>query len=417
MSTECPKPSHRLTKMTYQSFGSVYKTKDPRAGLFCLCQLADYCASLGKLETTKKHRSEHLHMKTNPTLYRTIGLSNAQQEAWYAAHILMSALTDSPAIVIAPAIPAIIAKPAILAQTAKPARAESQAVLAANNTTGYAFGELYLNSPAYPAGTAIPRIPAKRASAEVIGVPEVIGVAGKPQIATPVIKAVPGWSDAIQISQSDTNLIVTAELPAYSGVGLVGSDKLVIGEITPPGLQASAFVDTPAGGISNGTANTLTATTVEELFYKAALQIPGTIVTDVVRTAPGMAVNCKRIVVTIPTPEGFDIQSDSLQLDKLKTPSINLAFANDAAWIAYAPTHQSLFPNHYRAAERFVTFVDDTWRNGYGNCAFTNATRDIKIAGFVADRRNYTMTVCEYYDYPSGTNWTYYDFVDLNTNY
>lgn len=258
-------------------------------------------------------------MKANVALINTIGLAHHGQKVWLAAHQLKAALTNSPAVTIRAAIPAVKAKAAVIGQTAKPARPASAAVTAANNTTGYGYGELYLNSPAYPAGTPIPAISAKPASAEVLAAAAVVAAAAKPAIVLPPIMALRGWADAIQINKTPEALTVIAELPIANSPALVGSDLFVIGEITPPDLIAPAWLDGSqnlAPYIGDEDKNIVT---LEQYLYKNMTELMDTsidtVVTDITRIMNGESVTCKRLVTTLYPLPGFDLQSKSLQLN------------------------------------------------------------------------------------------------------
>ncbi|WP_373545030.1 hypothetical protein [Chamaesiphon sp.] len=266
-------------------------------------------------------------MKSNLTLQQSIRFTNPAQKLWYAAHVLLAASTNSPAIKVRDAVPAVVAKPAVVAQTAKPARAASAPVLASANTVGYAFGALYLNSPAYPIGTAIPAISAKPASAAVAAVPAIVAVPAVAAITVPAVVAVKGYEDAITITQSATELTVVVELPTAQNVGLAGSNKLVIGEITPSNLQATAWLDTLATPIGTSGYSyfgvDLATDTLEQFLYKNALLCTHTIA-DVVRNVNGSMISCKRIAVTMAPMAGFDPLSDSLQLDKMTNVTVTV---------------------------------------------------------------------------------------------
>jgi hypothetical protein len=254
-------------------------------------------------------------MKSNPALQANIGLSQQAQRAYYAAHVLKSALVSSPPVVISAAVPAIPAKPAVIAQTAKTARAATPAVAASANTTGYGFGELYLNSPAYPAGTAIPAITAKPASAAVVGSAAVVAVPAIAAVTSPAVIALKGWDDEIVIERGTNAITITAELPVLTGVGLVGSDKVVIGEITPAALQANAWVD----GLINPNSPLGTdkaSDTLEQYFYTHALQCEH-VLADIVRQVNGIAVACKQIAITIYPYTDFNYASSKPQVMKV----------------------------------------------------------------------------------------------------
>jgi len=254
-------------------------------------------------------------MKTNPTLHEFIGFQNPSEKCWYAAHVLMAALTASPAIPLVAAVPAVAAKPAVIAQTAKPARAASLAVTGANNTTGYAFGELYLNSPAYPIGTPIPAIPGKPASNAVVGVPAVVAVPATTAVIAPAVVPLKGYENSIDIKISSSALTITADLPYYANVGIVASQKLVIGEITPAALMASAYLDERAStsGQQASCVDNLSDLTLEQAFYRMA-KLCNYVETDIVKAVNGVNMNFKRLVVILYPSGQFDRQSDALQL-------------------------------------------------------------------------------------------------------
>jgi hypothetical protein len=251
-----------------------------------------------------------------------IGLRGASDKALYAANLLKIATISSPQVTVTPEIPAILAKPEVIAQTAKEIRLATPIVPAAQNTTGFTFGQLYLNSPAYPAGTQIPAIPQKPASAEVIGVAAVIGVPKVPAVISPKIDALKGWEDAIQINKSATNIEVIAYLPYASSPLLIGAPTNGIGsinEMTQPALTVNAWLDTK----SSNTPGTATAEpiTTEQYFYKHALEIvakPGSTSTiqNSSRVVNGVVVPCKKVTLQL-TAIDYIPALESLQLPKL----------------------------------------------------------------------------------------------------
>jgi hypothetical protein len=257
-------------------------------------------------------------MKTNISLQTSLRCSDPAKKVRYAAHVLQAACTSSPEILIRQAVAAIPAKPAILAQTAKPQRPQSAAVAGINNTTGYKFGELYLNSPAYPAGTNIPLITAKPASAEVIGKEATVYVPAVTAVSSPKVDAIPGYEDAISVVVSAQSIIVTAELPYSKGVRIVGSNKLSIGEITPSALQAKEWVDFPSEADLAATLPDVPTDTMEQYLWRNALLCNHTI-TDIVRNVNGKNISCKRLVVTLYPTGQFDLNSDSLQLNEISS--------------------------------------------------------------------------------------------------
>lgn len=237
-------------------------------------------------------------MKSNPTLQTSLGFINNAQAVYYAAYVLKSALISSPPVLLQAKR---VAKPAIIAQTAKPARAATAAVLGVNNTVGYAFGEIYLNSPAYPIGTAIPAIPAKPASVVVIGVDAVTAL---PEVKVPAVPALKGWEDAIAIAEDVNTFVITVQLPVAQSVGMAGSTKVVIGEITPSPLQATAWL-AEKGSNGAGIVNDVSATTLESFLYNHAMLCEHTI-TDSIRVVNGISLACKTIVATVYKSVTFD---------------------------------------------------------------------------------------------------------------
>jgi hypothetical protein len=257
-------------------------------------------------------------MKTTPIpVLNTIGFTNAAQKVAYAALLLQFGTVPSPAVTLAAAIPAILAAAEVLAKPAYPARAASAAVAAAANTAGVAAGALYLNSPAYPAGTAIPAIPAKPATAAIIGKPAVVAVPAVPAIVAPAVTPIPGWIDAVSTVRTANALTITAYLPVATSPRLFGAATSTvesIKEITPPALIADRWLDAKASNVPE----TITAEppTLEQYFYKYATQLSGTTVTDVVKLVNGVPVTCKKVVVTV-AAANYDLTTEALQLGKL----------------------------------------------------------------------------------------------------
>ena len=260
-------------------------------------------------------------MKTNNALQTSLGLDHQAHQVYYAALVLKAALTNSPAVVVRKAVPAVAAKAAVIAQTAKPARAATPAVTAANNTIGYGFGELYLNSPAYPIGTAIPAITAKPASLAVAAVPAVVAVPAVTAISSPAVVAIAGWQDAIQINKSATLIEIIAELPYSAGVGIVGSDLLSIGEITPSKLQANAWIDQPASSTPKPYLEDLAIPTLEQYLYKYAQQCDCTI-TDIIRDVNAVSTPCKRLVINLYPLPTYDPLSSLAQLNLISYANV-----------------------------------------------------------------------------------------------
>jgi hypothetical protein len=277
-------------------------------------------------------------MKTNPLLQSSIGLGNVgvhASKAWYAAHVLMSALQNSPSTLVRAASPAVIGKRAIPAFAGITAKT---ALTAAQNTTGFAAGERSAGRPAvaaqaasggYAAVTAIAAIPASPAYAIGVAVPavvavparaeqvEVIPIAAVTAVTAPAVVAIKGYEDAIEIIQTATELKINAELPVVQGVGIVGSSQVVIGEITPSALQATAWLDEKESESTAIDSGSPSITTMERLLYINGKQCEH-IETDVTRMINGVAVPCKRLEITLYSLPGFDWQSDSLQLSKIQ---------------------------------------------------------------------------------------------------
>jgi hypothetical protein len=212
-------------------------------------------------------------MKTNLTTLKTIGFKNHAQRCVYAAFVLQAACVSSPLVSVKAAVAAVVAKAAVVAQTAKPARLASAAVAGTANTVGYGFGELYLNSPAYLAGTAIPAIAAKPASAAVTAVAAVVGVPAQAAIVAPAITALTGYSNAIQIQKTADYLDITAYFPIASSPRILGDDTEKLLEITPSALTASAYLGDKVGTELDGFDNlNYLPATLEEYFRFWAFQ-------------------------------------------------------------------------------------------------------------------------------------------------
>ena len=251
-------------------------------------------------------------MKSNVALQSSLNLSRASQKVWYAAHVLKAACTSSSAVQVQIAVAPVLGRPAIIAQTQKLTRLASTPVTAANNTTGFGFGELYLNSPAYPIGTAIPAIPAKPASAAVVGSPAVLARAAKPAVSSPAVVALPNQQNAIVFDTSDLAMgviVVRAEFPTASSVGIVGSTAKKIAEITPSTLQATAWIGDRATGTAPILGGDLATETLEGYLYRNMKLLPGTTEQNMVNG----------LLVTTPIYVGLSYSnaSGSLQFDRI----------------------------------------------------------------------------------------------------
>lgn len=282
----------------------------------CMCQF-------GQTRNNQEAFFDNLNMKTpSLALLNSIGFTNPAQKLLFAAAALKNALVSSPSVTISPAIPAVAAKPEVIAQTAKPARAVTPAVPGTANPTGTLFGELYLNSPAYPAGTAVPAIPAKPASAAVVGVPAVASVPMIPAVVSPVITAIKGWEDAIDISVDRTGkVLIIAELPYSSSMSLVGAIPNVT-EITSPSLTIDKWLDAKASTTSESITDE--PLTMEAYFYKyaksyLALHPQVGRIEKSNKLVNGILIPTKRISLQIEATGYYDSASDSLQLAIINT--------------------------------------------------------------------------------------------------
>ena len=248
-------------------------------------------------------------MKSNVALQASLKLSSASQKVWYAANVLRAACTSSPAVLVRAAVAPVVARPAIITQTAKIARTASLPVPAANNTTGFGFGELYLNSPAYPAGTAIPAIPAKPASAVVVGVPAVLPVPAIAAVTSPVVVAIPGQELAVTIDKSVAGIIgITVKFPMAANNAIVGAPE-TIKEFTPSTLVAPAWIGDKDTSTAPPLAGDLATETLEGYLYRNAKLLPQTVETRV---------GGNLVVATfIYTDSNFDQTSQSLQFNSV----------------------------------------------------------------------------------------------------
>lgn len=251
-----------------------------------------------------------------------IGLRAPADRALLAAHYLKTATVSSPAVTITPAVPAIPARLEVIAQTAKPARAATAAVAANASNPAYPFGTLFLNSPAYAAGAALPAFPAKPASAVVVGVPAVVGVPQIPAVVSPAITAIKGWEDAIQINKTASNIEIIAYLPYASSPLLLGSDTSAISaikEMTMPGLTPGKWLGTK----SSTTAGTETVVppTVEQYFYKQAQALvvedgSTSTIENSTKLVNGVVIPCKKVTLNL-AATNYDLGVEDLQLGKL----------------------------------------------------------------------------------------------------
>ena len=252
-------------------------------------------------------------MKSNVALQTSLNLSSASQKTWFAANVLKAACTSSPAVLVQAAVPAVAAKPAIIAQTAKPARLASLAVPAASNTTGFTFGQIYLNSPAYPIGTAIPAIPAKPASAAVVAVSAVLAVPAVAAISSPAVVALPEQQNTVTITPNSAanSIAILVKFPVNAGVAIVGGAKK-IKEFTPSGLQVTGWVGDRASGTAPILGGDLPLETLEDYCYRNMKLLPQT---TEVKTSNTITLS------TVIYTDGFDPALDSLQFNSIMNPS------------------------------------------------------------------------------------------------
>lgn len=341
-------------------------------------------------------------MKSNLLLVNALGFQNDAQKAWFAANLLQSCLVSSPGVQISPLVPAIAPKAEIIAQTAKPAILTTiPAVPAAQNTTGKTFGELYLNSPAYPAGTVIPAISPKPASLAVVGVPAVVGVAAIPAVSVPAVAALPGYESMVVLEKTATSCKVTAYLPYNDSPRLIGkSAKGVgnVGEITPSAIVADKWYDTRASNFP--TALPTIQPTVERMLYEAALSLvaaypESNTIETVIKPIPGKILLCHKIVLNLPA-SNYDINSESIQLSLVGSslpplsdgrqfenqyphPSPNKNYPSEAAWM----THVNTTPAN--SIERAMVAHAET--------NYPNSSKFYTFAGFDAHYSNGTHSV------------------------
>lgn len=252
-----------------------------------------------------------------------IGLRGAADRALLAAHWLKIGTVSSPAVTITPEVPAIAAKAEVKAQTAKTAITVAiPARTGAQNTTGYLFGELYLNSPAYPAGTNIPLISPKPASDAVAFVPAVVAVPKVPAVTSPKIDAVKGWNDAITINKTASNIEIIAYLPYASSPLLVGSSTSGIGainEITAPALMAGKWLGENSSAVLGTELNT--PATVEKYLYKQALELIAesgstSTIENSTKLVNGVVTPCKKLTLQL-AATSYIPSSENIQLSKI----------------------------------------------------------------------------------------------------
>lgn len=274
-------------------------------------------------------------MKQNIALQDSLNFQNLAQRIYYKAHMLVAAATSSPAAKIRDARVAKAGKRAIPAYAGFTA---SPALTPVANTTGFAAGERFPGRPAvaaqaasggYDAVVAISELPASPAFAVGVAVPAYPAVPARPAqlesapvtaqaaITVPAVVAIKGYEDAVDIVVGET-IDLSVEFPISGNVGLVGSDKVIIGEMTPVALQAAAWVDTLAGTAQPTTPlpAEIATETMEQSLYRDMVTAGATVVDDT-RSVNGAIVNVKKVTMQLATGAGFDPMSSSLQLDKI----------------------------------------------------------------------------------------------------
>jgi hypothetical protein len=250
-------------------------------------------------------------MKTNLTVLKSIKFTNHAQRCLYAAMLLQAATIDSPAVQIQTARATIPGKAAVIGQTAKPARPASVAIPANANTSGYGFGELFLNSPAYPIGTAIPAFPAKPASAAVIGVSAVAPLPAIQSISSPAVTKIPGYESAIAISKFNDSITIEAFLPIAQSPLLLGSSKESFKEITSPNLVCPAWIGLVASTVDDTFSTTAyTPQTLEEYLHFWAKETVNASTSGSVsyetKVFNGVAEKCKKISLIMSAESGYN---------------------------------------------------------------------------------------------------------------
>jgi hypothetical protein len=303
--------------------------------------LHDFNAIVGRLEKTKKHFISDNCMKTpSLALLNSLGLQNTAQKALLAAHMLKAATVSSPAVTISPAITGVVGKRAVPGYAGFAGFAGQTALL---NTTGKLAGEVFPGrpavaavtasngygavvaipvldpSPAYPAGTAIPSYAAVPARPAVV---EVLPVTAATAVTAPEIKAIPGWSDAIEINKTASQIQIVAYLPVSTGPLLIGAPINginSINEMTPAALQPMFWLDAKA----SITPESITSepAKLEQYFYKQALALVAQVgsnstIQNVNRLINGTTVSCKKLMLSFDV-NAYDLTSESLQLSNV----------------------------------------------------------------------------------------------------
>jgi hypothetical protein len=264
-------------------------------------------------------------MKTNISLITSMGLTSDHKKVLWSAHVLKAATVSSPAVTISAAVLAIPARPATPAVREYFARSATPAIPANPANPAIAAGALFTNSPAIAAGAAVPAFPAKPFVAGRLAQDAVIAVPGIPAVIAPEIKALPGWSDAIEIIKTPEFIGITAYLPYSTSPSLIGApfSHTSINEITPSNLLVDKWIDLDRGGEAGGFYTNLSSiATLEQFLYIAAASCATCVITDVVKAVNGVNLPCKKLVISL-AATGYDPNDPSLQLSKLNAPLNN----------------------------------------------------------------------------------------------
>jgi hypothetical protein len=284
-------------------------------------------------------------MKTpSVALLNSLGFttSNYAQLAAYCWYLLRASNTNIPAKA------AVTAKAAVIAQPAHPAYAARPAITAAQNTAGYTFGQLYLNSPAYAAGVAVPAIGAKPATAAVTAVPAVVA-----QAATKESVARPGLQNACRLNELDGYELI-ANIPYDRSYELTGNnfeDKHLL-ELSPTLAPPTVWNGIKAATTPGNLVAANLKPTVEALFYECAMKCqqnnPDSVsIKDVVFGA--LSIPCKeikiRIGTTVPVDNVFRLNIFKYLADPSALVSTLETYSDSPNQIEGLPTGQFLANN------------------------------------------------------------------------
>jgi hypothetical protein len=259
-------------------------------------------------------------MKTpSLSLLNSICFKSPAQKCLYSASLLRSALISAPAITLSAATPLVPAKPAVVGHSAYPAFAGQRAILANPSNPLIPANTLYWGQPEFKAGEAVPALPPKPATAEVLSTNATPEIPAKAAVVIPTVSAIKGWEESIDIASPNPTLVqITAYLPYNLNAGLIGAPSTV-GEITPTNLVVSDWIDTKAFLTPESIASE--PPTLEQYFYKYSQLFLSSnpesgSISKTTKMINNVHTQLKKIILNIPTV-GYDINSDSLQLEKL----------------------------------------------------------------------------------------------------